>query len=196
MILLLSSAFAHPFGISAFEKDNFFLLGVEHIWTGYDHLLFLLALLLRVDRVRDILLIATGFTIAHSITLSAAALGWVQPVPAIVEPAIALTIALVGLENLRKPGIRSSLIVTTLLGLIHGFGFAGLLADIGIPKDNALSSLFLFNFGVEVGQMALVLLSAPLLARARTRDWWRSIVVPATSIGIAAMGVWWFVERI
>lgn len=175
---------------------RFLRLGVEHIWTGYDHLAFLAALLLVATKLRDMLLIVTGFTIAHSLTLTAAALGVLELPGAVVEPAIAASIAWVGFENLWTPSPRRRLVATFLLGLIHGFGFAGLLADLGLPRDDLLVALVSFNGGVELGQAAIVAALLPLLVALRRSDGWTRRAVPVLSVGIALAGVWWFVERV
>lgn len=171
-------------------------LGVEHIWTGFDHLAFLLALLLAAKTVRQLLLVVTGFTVAHSLTLTLAATGVVQLSPALVEPAIAASIVFVGLENLWKPPPERRLAITFLLGLIHGFGFAGLLAELGLPRGALVLALVSFNGGVELGQACVVLLVLPLLLRLRAWPEWDGNVVPAASVGIAAIGLWWLIERL
>ncbi len=175
---------------------RFLALGVEHIWTGYDHLLFLLGLLLVTGRARDMLLVVTGFTVAHSLTLSAAALGWIAVPGWIVEPAIAASIAYVGLENLWRPAPRRRLAVTFGLGLVHGFGFAGMLAELGLPRDALALALVCFNGGVELGQAAVAALALPALLWLRRFPSWEARAVPAASIGVAAMGAYWFVERV
>jgi hydrogenase/urease accessory protein HupE len=149
------------------ESWRFFGLGVEHILLGYDHLLFLFALLLVRLRFRDLAVIVTSFTVAHSITLVGAGLGAFSLPSAIVEPAIALTILYVGLENffIKKPSRRW--VLTFALGLIHGFGFAGLLAEIGLPKTGTVPALLSFNVGVEVGQLAMVAVVVPALTALR-----------------------------
>ncbi len=196
MIWFFNLASAHPAHLEA-DHANFMFLGVEHIWTGYDHLLFLFALLLRAERARDIAMVVTTFTLAHSITLSAAAIGYLKAPPSIVEPAIAATIIVVGLENLRTPSVRSSVVATLGLGLIHGFGFAGVLAEVAVPRHELLSSLLLFNLGVETGQLSLVLIAMPALLRLRTySSTWTSIAVPSLSVGISCMGFWWLLQRI
>jgi hydrogenase/urease accessory protein HupE len=174
----------------------FVKLGVEHIWTGFDHLAFLLALLLIAGSLRQMLAIVTGFTLAHSITLSLAALGAVVPPAAIVEPAIALTIAYTGIENLWRPGPRRRFFVTFGLGLIHGFGFAGLLIELGLPKDHLLTALLCFNGGVEIGQACVVLVALPVLLLLGRYPFWRRRAVPAASLAIAAAGILWFLERV
>jgi len=162
---------------------DFLVLGVQHIFTGYDHILFLLALLLLAgalpgDMARSrgqlragliyLLRIVTAFTIAHSITLALAALGYVVLSPRIVEPAVALTIAYVGLENAILAAPRRREVVTFAFGLVHGFGFAHILREVGLPRRHLALSLLCFNLGVEVGQVAIVTLLFPvvhLLAR-------------------------------
>lgn len=175
---------------------QFLGLGVEHIWTGYDHLLFLFGLLLAAGSLRSMLFIVTGFTVAHSITLSAAALGLVTIPAAIVEPAIAASIAYVGIENFLKPAPRRRIAVTFLLGLIHGFGFAGMLAELGLPRDALAVALVCFNGGVELGQAAVVAVALPVLLLLRRWPWWEARAVPILSIGVAVAGVYWFVERV
>lgn len=171
-------------------------LGVEHIWTGYDHLLFLLGLLITAPSLRAMLFIITGFTVAHSITLSLAALGIVHLSPAFVEPAIAASIAFVGIENFWRPPPRRRVVVTFVLGLIHGFGFAGLLIELGLPRDALALALVSFNGGVELGQAAVVALAMPVLLYARRYSWWERRVVPVISVGVALAGLVWFVQRV
>lgn len=170
-------------------------LGVEHIVTGYDHLAFLLALLLAAPGLRAMAAIVTGFTVAHSITLSAAALGFVSLPSAWVEPMIAASIVYVGLENFWMPSVRRRVVVTFVLGLVHGFGFAGLLAELGLPRGALALGLVSFNAGVELGQGAFVLVALPVLLLLRRTLWWPRYGVPAGSIGIVLAGVWWLVER-
>lgn len=175
---------------------RFLALGVEHIWTGYDHLAFLAALLLAAPSLRAMLYIVTGFTLAHSITLTLAALGIVVLSPALVEPAIAVTVAFVGFENLARPPVRRRVALTFALGLIHGFGFAGLLQEIGLPQDALTLALVAFNAGVELGQAGIVLLLLPLLLRLRRFPWWEARVVPVLSVAIGLFGVGWLVQRV
>ncbi len=175
---------------------RFFGLGVEHIWTGYDHLLFLFGLLLAAPSLRAMLLIVTGFTVAHSITLSAAALGLVTLPSSVVEPAIAASIAYVGLENFWRPTPKRRVGITFLLGLVHGFGFAGMLAELGLPRDALALALVAFNGGVEVGQAAVVAVTLPLLLWMRRYPWWERRAVPAASVAVTLAGVYWLVERV
>lgn len=170
--------------------------GVGHILLGYDHLVFLFGLLLTAGRLRDMLLVITGFTLAHSLTLSLAATGVFTLPPAVVEPAIAASIAFVGIENFFRPPARRRVWVTFFLGLIHGFGFAGALAELGLPRDMLGVALLCFNAGVELGQAGLVLLALPVLLGLRRAPIWERRGVPAFSAAVAAMGLWWLVERL
>lgn len=174
---------------------EFVELGVEHIWTGYDHLAFLFALLLVARSLKEMLAIVTGFTLAHSVTLSVAALGWVVLPGSIVEPTIALTIAYAGIENFFDPSARRRFAVTCALGLIHGFGFAGMLAERGLPQGNLVTALVGFNGGVELGQAAVVAVVLPVLLKLRKNEAWLKWGVKGGSALIAVMGVYWFIER-
>jgi hypothetical protein len=175
---------------------RFIKLGIEHIWTGYDHLLFLLGLLLLAGSLRTMLFVVTGFTVAHSITLSLAALELVAIPPAVVEPAIALTIAFVGIENLWRPPAQRRVVLTFVLGLVHGFGFAGLLRELGLPRDALATALVAFNGGVEIGQAAIVAVALPVLLALHRYPWWQKRAVPIASVGVALAGIYWFVERV
>ena len=225
-------------------------VGVEHIATGYDHLVFLLGLLLLATRLREVVTIVTGFTLAHSITLALAALGRLNPDGAAIESLIGVSIALVAAENgwlmsgkgraipLVAVGVLAGMgllaafgvgaiptltlfglaffsacyfalldrserparlrtAISFCFGLIHGFGFAGVLTEIALPQGRLLPALLGFNLGVELGQIAIVALAWPLLwALARVRDgvphrW----VVESATAAVCALGVYWMVER-
>ena len=140
-------------------------LGFEHILEGWDHLLFLLALVLPGGRLGAFVRIVTAFTIAHSLTLAVAVLGLVNVPAAPVEALIALSIAWVAAENLiRVRPMSRRWVVAFVFGLIHGFGFSTVLRDIGLPRDALLSSLMWFNLGIEFGQLLVLLLLVPALA--------------------------------
>ncbi len=173
---------------------EFVKLGVEHIVTGYDHLAFVAGLLLAATSLRQMLVIVTGFTVAHSITLSLAATGVFTLSPAVVEPLIAASIAYVGVENFFNPGVRQRVAVTFLLGLLHGFGFAGLLAELGLPRDNLAVALVCFNGGVELGQAAIVALALPLLLRLGKLAAWPRLM-RGLSAAVALAGLYWLAER-
>ena len=159
----------------AAQFADYLTLGVEHIFTGYDHLAFLFGLLLAAaakgkrEGLRATLGIVTAFTVAHSITLITAALGLIRLPSRVVESCIALSIVYVAIENLRASEPRRRWLVAFAFGLVHGFGFASVLGDLGLPSRGLVLSLVAFNVGVEVGQLAVVCLAFPvllLLARA------------------------------
>jgi len=173
---------------------KYFTLGIEHIVTGYDHILFLFSLLFVSRRWKDIIRIVTAFTIAHSITLFLAATGFIRIAPAWIESAIALTICYVALENVWSKKHELRWLLTFVFGLIHGMGFAGALEEIGLPKSYFISSLLTFNLGVEAGQLAIVLLVMPLLLQLRKKSWYSKLLV-AGSLVIFLQAVWWLLER-
>jgi len=174
--------------------------GARHILIGPDHLLFLFALLLLGGGWRRLTLIVTAFTVGHSITLSLATLDIVNPPASLVEPAIALTIIVVGVDNLlqRKGEGRDLRAWAALIfGLIHGFGFASVLREFGLPQEALGWSLFSFNVGVELGQLAVVVVAASLLALVRKRSpALNDRLVTVGSIVVVAAGAYWFVERV
>jgi hypothetical protein len=187
--------------------------GIEHILIGPDHILFLVALLLLGGSLGTLVTIVTAFTIGHSVTLSLAALDIVSPPASLVEPAIALSIVFVGADNLlvqrdRRVGSAASGSVTAkprdirawvaaVFGLVHGFGFASVLKEFGLPITALGWSLFSFNLGVEIGQIAIVVVVAQLLSAvsarsAAARRW----LVTIGSIVVIAAGGYWFIQRI
>jgi hypothetical protein len=186
-------------------------LGIVHIWAGYDHILFLLALLLPsvlvrddktwrpVDRLRpallDVLRIVTAFTIAHSITLSLAALELVTLPSRLVESVIAASVVLAAANNVRPVLRQDRWMAAFLLGLMHGFGFSSTLMDLDLPRANLLETLFGFNLGVEVGQLTIVLVFVPLAYKARKSDSYRRVGLVGGSIAIAVLASIWLVER-
>ena len=172
--------------------------GVHHILIGPDHLLFLIGLLLLGGGVRQLLLVVTAFTVAHSITLSLAVLNVVTPPARLVEPIIALSIVYVGLDNLLARGGRDMRVwIALVFGLIHGFGFASVLREMGLPSGALGWSLFSFNFGVELGQLAVVLVVAAVLSRVRAYSAVAGErIAVAGSIAVIAAGAFWFVERV
>ena len=179
--------------------QRFVASGIHHIMIGPDHILFLIGLLLLGGGMWPLLKIVTAFTVAHSVTLSLAALGLVTPSVQLIEPAIALSIVYVGADNLlvAKYGRDVRAWVALGFGLIHGFGFASVLGELDLPRQALGWSLFSFNLGVEIGQVCIVLVVASTLAAVRRRHaaWDRRIVVLG-STGVIAAGVFWFVERV
>jgi len=177
---------------------EFVELGVHHILTGYDHLLFLAALLLGVSRLRDVVKTVTAFTVAHSLTLALAVLGLVQLPSQIVEPIIAASIVWVGVENLLRDSTGARWRLTFAFGLVHGFGFAGVLQELGIGRDGLgiAMPLAAFNAGVEIGQLGVAMLLWPMLRFVNARPALRLRVAPACSGFVIVAGAYWLFERV
>ena len=171
------------------------LLGIEHILTGYDHLVFLLCLLIPGGTWRSRVAIVTAFTAAHSLTLMLAAAEVVTPPARFVEAAIALSIGYVAIENLLYEGPRTRWPTAFGFGLIHGFGFAGMLQELDMPLGRWLSSVAAFNVGVEIGQLAVVAIAVPVVASIARYSWYRRFV-QSTSIVVCLLAVFWLVERL
>jgi HupE / UreJ protein len=185
--------------------------GVWHIWIGFDHILFLLSLLLpavlvfvhrhwrAVERFKpafwDVFRIVTAFTIAHSITLSLAALGVISLPTRLTESAIALSVVLAALNNIFPLFQRRRWMVAFGFGLIHGFGFASVLADLGLPRDALLLALVGFNLGVEAGQLAIVAVFLPLAFALRRSWFYQRLVLIGGSALICLLALTWFIER-
>lgn|GEM_PF-196447 len=177
---------------------DFLLLGIRHILTGYDHLLFLCGLLVVCRRVGPALAIITCFTLAHSITLALAALDLVQISPRFTEPLIAATIVLVGIENIRGAvSIRMRCGLALAFGLIHGFGFATALRESGLGGTGwaLVPPLLSFNLGVECGQLALAALFLPFLFALQRIPWFGRHGAQAISWGVVLLGGYWLLER-
>jgi hypothetical protein len=225
-------------------------LGVEHIWTGYDHLAFLLALLLLRTSLGEVARIVTGFTVAHSVTLGLATLGYLRPDTAPIEALIGLSIAIVAVENIWLSAGRGRLLpvgvggglallaaasaagygripsltlaglalfalcyfalldrlarplalrwaIAFIFGLVHGFGFAGVLAEAHLPADRVAAALLGFNAGVELGQLAVIVVVWPLLVRLARLDAERlnGALFEAGSAAVFALGLFWFLTR-
>jgi len=174
---------------------QFIQLGVDHIFSGYDHILFLLGLLLVAGGLRNLVLIVTSFTIAHSLTLALSTFGIIQPSGRIIEIIVAFSIAYVGLENLVVKEVRFRWILTFLFGLAHGFGFASVLQNMELEREGLLIGLLTFNLGVEIGQLIIVAMFWPLLQQlAKTAH--RVVIVRIASVIILIFGTIWLVERI
>jgi hydrogenase/urease accessory protein HupE len=173
--------------------------GIHHIFIGPDHILFILGLLLLGGSLGRLLKIVTAFTVAHSITLALATFQILTPSPRIIEPAIALSIICVGVENLaaQRPARDVRAMLAFAFGFIHGFGFASVLREFGLPREALGVALASFNVGVEIGQACIVLAAVPLLslARARSPEFGRRVVVGGSAFVILAGG-YWFVQRV
>jgi hydrogenase/urease accessory protein HupE len=181
---------------------RYLLSGIEHIAIGYDHIAFLVAVILWARRFWPLFAVITAFTVAHSITLSLAALDLVNLPSKLVETAIALSIVYVAAENFFVRDIRRRWILTFLFGLIHGFGFASVLREYGIPQDRLGWALAAFNVGVEIGQLAIVALAFAIIYTVG-RVWKdaaldserRKVFVWSVSAVILALGVYWAIDR-
>ena len=185
--------------------------GVWHIWIGYDHILFLLSLLLPAVLVRrrgkwegapglggavkEVLKVVTAFTLAHSITLTLAALQIISLPSRLVESAIALSVIFAALNNLRGTIESKRWVMAFAFGLIHGFGFASVLADLGLPQNALVLALVGFNGGVEVGQLAIVAVFLPVAFLLRKTIFYQRGVLQAGSLIVAAIATWWFIQR-
>ena len=185
--------------------------GVNHIWTGFDHLLFLLALLLPAALVRvghdwqprpglgtatrEVLKVVTAFTLAHSITLALAFFGVIRLPSQWIEVGIAVSVFAAAWNNLRPFLPGRAWIMAFGFGLVHGMGFAGALANLALPSKARGLALASFNVGVELGQMGIVLLVLPLLYAASRRSWYPRLVMGVGSLGIAFVAVLWILER-
>jgi hydrogenase/urease accessory protein HupE len=176
---------------------GFLVLGIEHIVTGYDHLAFLLALLLAGGSLRRNAKIITSFTVAHSLTLALATLGLVNISPDVVEPVIAASVVFVGLENLVARRLTARWLVTFVFGLVHGLGFASALRELGIRGAGARVAIPLlsFNLGVELAQIAIAAVVLPAVWRLEQRPAFALKHAPALSLLIVFAGIYWFLAR-
>lgn len=209
-------------GDNAFEPQNsnkisgFFTLGIKHILSGYDHILFLIGILIVTLSFGHLIKIVSSFTVAHSITLGIASLGIVSLPMNLTESIIALSIAYIALENLylghfsKKFRFHDKIskykaynylanpenkwAITFFFGLVHGFGFSSVLQEIGLPKEALIFSLLSFNGGVEVGQLIIVSLIFPLLIYLKKNKWHGQMVTSLSAI-ICTLGILWFVQR-
>jgi hydrogenase/urease accessory protein HupE len=174
-------------------------MGVKHIWTGYDHLLFLFGLLAVTRQVKTVLKIITCFTVAHSLTLAVAAFNLVTLPSRIVEPMIATSIVFVGVENfLRNGEPKGRWLLTLAFGLIHGFGFASALREVGVGEHGGGVALPLvsFNLGVELGQIAIAAAVLPLIWKLRDQPSLMRRWIPLTSSVVGVLGTYWLIQRI
>ncbi|HZX89031.1 MAG TPA: HupE/UreJ family protein [Rudaea sp.] len=186
--------------------------GVHHIWIGYDHMLFLISLLLPSVLIRrngrwapvgtlrsallSVLAVVTAFTVSHTITLTMAALGVVSLPSRLVESGIALSVMLAALNNIWPQVTRRVWLLAFGFGLVHGFGFASVLADLGLPRDALALSLAGFNIGVEIGQLSVVLLVVPLIFLFRARPFYRPAVLVGGSSVITLVATVWLFGRV
>jgi hypothetical protein len=216
--ILSADASAQQFTLAELSKHEQFVdylkEGVLHIWTGFDHILFLLSLLLPAVLVRslvpgvtwtaapsfkaafwDVFKVVTAFTVAHSITLSLAALGVINLPSRLTESAIAASVVLAALNNVRPVVYGGRWIIAFGFGLIHGFGFASVLTDLGLPQGSLLLALVAFNVGVELGQLAIVAVFLPVAYALRATALYRRGILIGGSLVVAAIATLWLVER-
>jgi hydrogenase/urease accessory protein HupE len=183
---------SHPF-------SEFLGMGIKHILTGYDHLLFLFAVLIGARRISSVVKIITAFTVAHSISLALATLGWVEIPSRIIEPAIAASIVYVGIENIARRGeISHRALLTFGFGLVHGFGFASALRDMGVGSNGGAVAvpLLAFNCGVEIGQIMVAACLLPVLWRLKDKPQFNLRWAPTCSVMVALAGGFWFIQRV
>lgn len=200
----------HDNGSLWLTVKEFVVQGVIHIWKGLDHILFLISLLLTCvltrknnhwvgkSSVRDIVIsttwIVTAFTLAHSITLTATALGWLNFSSRWVEVGIAASVAIAALNNI-FPVVTRLGWLTFAFGLLHGMGFAGVLGELGVPADQKVLAVLAFNLGVEIGQMVIVIAVLPLLIFVRNSLWYSRYTLTGTSLVITLVALQWVLER-
>jgi hydrogenase/urease accessory protein HupE len=171
-------------------------MGLIHILGGFDHLVFLFGLILVGGSLRGLIATITAFTVAHSITIALAVLGVWSASPSIIEPAIALSVAYVGIENFFVKSADRRWLITFPFGLVHGFGFAGALGELAVPREQLVPALLSFNLGVEAGQLAVLAVVLPVLLWARQREWFRTYGVRGLSTVVVLLGVGWFALRV
>ncbi|SFD59768.1 HupE / UreJ protein [Chitinophaga sp. CF118] len=185
--------------LSSNTKIQYLIEGYQHILPyGVDHILFILSLFLLSPRLKPVLWQATAFTIAHSITLGLAMYKIITPPLHIIEPLIALSIMYVAIENVFSSKLRPSRIgIVFLFGLVHGLGFAGALANMGLPGEHYFTCLVMFNLGVELGQITVILAAYFLLARwFADKPYYRKQIVIPLSVCIAVVACCWAIQRI
>ncbi|MGQ0830001.1 MAG: HupE/UreJ family protein [Bacteroidota bacterium] len=202
LFLFPASAAAHAADLSQFSRSDIALiylkLGFTHIIPlGLDHILFVLSLFFLNPKLKTVIWQATAFTVAHSITLGLAMYGLISPPAYIVEPIIALSIMFVAIENIISDKLKPSrILIVFAFGLIHGLGFANVLTDLGLPENRFLISLLTFNLGVELGQVAVILLAWLLIGKwFHEKAWYRKRIVIPTSVLIAVIAMYWTMER-
>ncbi len=204
-LLMATPAAAHvvvnQFDLMTGQEAGWYFLkqGFLHILPlGLDHILFVISLFLLSTDIRNILMQASAFTVAHSITLGLAMYGVVDPPSHIIEPLIAISIMVVALENIFAPKMRTSRIgIVFMFGLVHGLGFAGALSELGLPQKHFLTTLLTFNIGVELGQVTVILLAYLLVGRWFSgKPFYRQRIVVPSSALIALVAAFWTVQRI
>lgn len=205
LLLLVLPAAAHVLNtdLSKLSRTEIFGTylreGFKHIIPlGFDHILFIIILYILEPRLKPVLMQATAFTVAHSITLGLAMYGFIKPPSAIIEPIIALSILFVAIENIITDRLNPwRVLVVFCFGLVHGMGFASALTGLGLPQKDYFGALISFNVGVELGQVSVILLCWLLVGRwAADKSWYKKRVVVPVSVVIGIVAAYWTVERV
>jgi HupE / UreJ protein len=203
LLLLPQSLSAHGADLNGLPADfvisMYLKLGFEHIIPlGLDHILFVVCLFFLSPKLKTVILQATAFTVAHTITLGLAMYGVIAAPTYIVEPIIALSIMFLAIENIISDQLKPTrIVVVFIFGLIHGLGFASALSELGLPEDKFLLSLLTFNVGVELGQITIILLLWFLIGKwFHQKEWYKKRIVIPVSVLIAGISFYWMIERI
>ena len=205
LVLLALPAAAHVLNtdLSKLSRTEIFWtylrVGYTHILPdGFDHILFIVSLYILEPRLKPVLMQATAFTVAHSITLGLAMYGLIQPPSSVIEPIIALSILFVAIENIITDRLNPWRVAVVFgFGLVHGMGFASALTGLGLPQKDYFGSLISFNVGVELGQVSVILLCWALVGRwAANKAWYKQRVVIPVSVIIGLIAAYWTVERV
>jgi hypothetical protein len=200
---LLAEAHVIPYDLKKLSRTDaaliYLKLGFTHILpNGFDHILFVLGLFLLNPKLKSVISQATAFTVAHSITLGLAMKGIITPISSIIEPIIALSIVFVAVENMFTSKLKPwRIVLVFLFGLIHGMGFASALKELSLPQTGFITSVLMFNIGVELGQITVILAAYAAVGYWFShKDWYRKrIVLPASTL-IALVAFWWTIERV
>jgi hypothetical protein len=202
---IYSTSFAHVI-VGELEKMSrsetaiiYFKLGYQHILPlGFDHVLFVLSLFLLSPKLKSVIVQSTAFTVAHTITLGLAMYQVIHPPSNIIEPLISISIMMVAAENIFSPKLKPARIgIVFLFGLVHGLGFASSLSQMGLPRDSYLSSLLMFNIGVEAGQLTVIVLAFLLLGKwFGEKLFYRRLIVVPLSVLIILVAGYWTIARI
>ncbi len=203
LFLTNTTAYGHGADLNGLPADfimsMYLKLGFEHIIPlGLDHILFIVCLFFLSPKLKTVILQATAFTVAHTITLGLAMYGVISAPSYIIEPIIALSILFLALENIISDQLKPTrIIVVFLFGLIHGLGFASVLSDLGLPEDKFLLSLLTFNVGVELGQISIIIALWWLIGKwFHKKEWYKKRIVIPVSVVIAIISFYWIIERI
>ena len=205
LLLAAQPLWAHviKFEMDQMSKDTVFwkymLIGFEHIIPeGFDHILFITCVFFLNPSLKKVIVQASMFTLAHSITLGLAMYGIINPPANIIEPLIAISIVFLAIENILSDKVKPwRLVMVFLFGMVHGMGFAGALSDLGMPQYAFATALISFNVGVEIGQLAIILLLYFLVSKMFSKQvWYRKRIVIPISVVIALVATYWTVERI